>query len=202
MVHSDPVSAELWADFTDPFSYLTEVALTHFVAEGGLHLVSRAAELFPAPVSLPGPEVPAGWWQAVEPYVMAEQIQLRPPPQRPRTRKAHEAARFGAERGVGLELRSAIYRAYWRDGQDIGRIDVLVRLGAQLSLDATEFRVVLDIDTWADSVQEDARLAAVHGLGQLPSLLLGTPPQALLLSGLQSRASIAAALDRVRAANV
>ena len=181
----------LFADFTCPFSYVTEARLRSLDAE----VDRRAFERYPAGTPLPSTAEPLGWEDAVVPLADEAGIVLRRPRARPRTRKAHEAAYFAQDRGVGEAMRMALYAAYFADGQDIGRIDVLVELGTKVGLDRTELKVALDIDQCADVVFGDGAVARQLGIRNTPTLLLGSGPQARILTGPWSRPELAAIIN-------
>ena len=175
-----PLAATVFTDFTCPFSYVTEGALARVEDEGGIAASFRAFELHPAAARLPlgGPEV-----EPVRPLADALGLELRRPPRAARTRKAHELARFAEGKGVGRTLRAAIFAAYFGAGRDIGRIDVLVEVAADLGLDATETRVVLDVDTFAADVARDGAEARRLGIAGTPAILLGAAPDLRLIEG-------------------
>jgi len=176
------VPVTLFADFTSAGSYVAEAALALLQDEGVVAVEHRALELFPAPARLPlSPD--AATVEAARPLADALALELRLPPRAARTRKAHELARFGARKGVGRELRHALYAAYFRDGRDVGRIDVLVEIAAALGLDATESKVVLDIDTFADDVMVDAGEARRLGIAAVPTMVIGAGDGARAVAG-------------------
>jgi predicted DsbA family dithiol-disulfide isomerase len=188
------VPVVIFSDFTCPFSYVTEVALRRRVAEGGVEVQYRAFELYPAPAPLPAPERPGSWEEALRPLASAEGLELRAQAHLPRTRKAHEAARFAHEHDRGDAMRDAVFAAYWIDGRDIGRVDVLVDLGARVGLNSTELKIALDIDDYADSVARDRAAALRAGLTGVPSLMIGTGPSTRVLIGAFSYDDLGAAL--------
>ena len=151
----------------------------------------RAYELYPAPVRLPlgGPEV-----EAALPLAAALGLEMRRPPMAARTRKAHELARFAAGRGMERAMRAAIFGAYFAEGRDIGRIDVLVEIDAGLGLDASETKVVLDVDTFAAEVMRDGAEARRLGIAGTPALLLGTGADARITAGALNEDEIRALL--------
>lgn len=188
----------IFADFTCPFSYVTEAALWRRAARGGVEVRPRAYELYPVPAPLPGPE--AGWREPLEPLLRELALEARPPALRPRTHKAHEAAAFAAERGVGEAMRAAIYAAYWADGEDIGRIDVLLARIQPLGVDPEELKIALDIDRHRDEVLRDRALAERLRITGTPTLFLGTGSAARALVGAQSPAQLDAAVERLSGA--
>lgn len=90
---------------------------------------------------------------------------------RPRTRKAHEAAVFAAGNGAFEAMHEAIFRAYFVEGRDIGRIDVLVDVGVGLGLNRTALKVALDIDAHADEIAERRREAVRLGVRTAPTFI-------------------------------
>lgn len=183
------VQVEIFSDFTCPFCYVTEAALRRAAAEAGAEVRHRAFELFPAPAPLPL-DAAMEWEEALAPLAAAAGVVLRRPGYQSRTRKAHEAARFARERGVEAEMRAAVFAAYFADGRDVGRIDVLVELGEALGLDRTELKVVLDIDRHTGAVLADEALAARSGIRSVPVTVVGSGPGAEVLVGAQPCAAL------------
>lgn len=160
----------LFTDFACPFSWVAEEGLHRLEAEGEVRVEARALELHPAPAPLPGtpPEV-----EAARPLAEALGLALARPPVAVRTRKAHELALHAAAQGRGAQLRRALYAAYFRDGLDVGRIDVLGAVAREAGLDSGEARVVLGLDTHAAAVAGDGAEAARLGIAATPVMLLG-----------------------------
>jgi predicted DsbA family dithiol-disulfide isomerase len=155
----------LFADFTCAACYLTEAALWRRAREGGVTLHCRAAEL------------------------EGEEAQALPD-----TGKAHEAAKLAREAAAEEEMRRAIYRAYWEEGADIGRIDVLQALAPEAGLDPFDVKVALDIDRFRDEVLHDREVARRLGIRRGPVLYLGTGPGARILIGALSPEEIETAI--------
>lgn len=196
-----PVPVTIFADFACPFSYVAEVALRQREAEGEIVVRQLAYELHPALALLPSPTAPAAWEAALVPFTEPLGLKLRSPGFVPRTRKAHEAAHFARSQGAEPRLRPAIYSAYWEAGQDIGRIDVLVALGEAAGLPATEMKIALDIDLYADAVAAEAVAARRLGITETPTLGIGTGESTAWLVGLPSAAQLDEALSRAHKMN-
>jgi predicted DsbA family dithiol-disulfide isomerase len=164
----------VFADYACPFCYLAESALQQLRAEG-VTVEAGAFELRPPGTPLPSPDeqwMRTGWQRSVEPLARELGVAMRYPAFSTRTRKAHEAVAFAREQGAMLELHQAVYRAYWEDARDIGRIDVLVEIGAGVGLDRGALRVALDIDQWTERVVGDAQRAGRLGLRGVPAYVL------------------------------
>ncbi|HEX7243180.1 MAG TPA: DsbA family protein [Longimicrobiaceae bacterium] len=187
------VQVELFSDFTCPFCHVTEAALRRAAAEAGAVVRYRAFELFPAPAPLP---LDAGmeWAEALRPLAEEAGVALGRPGYGSRTGKAHEAAMLAEERGAGAEMRAAIFAAYFAEGRDVGRVDVLVEVGVGIGLDRTELKVVLDVDRFTDAVRSDRDLAARSGIAEVPTLVVGAGPEARVLVGAHPLAALREAL--------
>lgn len=173
----------LFADFTCDACYVTEAALRQVTDPTGVSIRYRAAELDPG--SEKGdPERDLGALAA------ALGLPLRNPPSHPRTIKAHEAALLARTLGAEPAMRAALYDAYWRDGLDIGRIDVLQQLAPTAGIDPFDLQVALDIDRFRDDVLRDQEVARRLGIRSGPVLYLGTGPGARILIGVQTRAEL------------
>ncbi len=183
------VQVEIVSDFTCPFSYVTEAALLRVAAETGAEVRHRAFELYPAPAPLPL-DAEMDWKDALAPLAAEAGVTLLRPGYQSRTRKAHEAARFAEEHGLGDAMRMAIYAAYFTEGRDVGRIDVLVEVGESAGLDRTELKVVLDIDRFTGSVLADEAWAERSGIGSVPTLVVGAGPESEVWVGAQSYAAL------------
>ena len=102
--------------------------------------------------------------------------EIRP---RPMTYLAFEGAVLAEKSGKHEAWSDRVYRAYWVDGRDIGQIDVLCALAADIGLNANEMRQALENRAYpkhaghlssarrADSLRQRAAhpLAGVHAGG-------------------------------------
>ncbi|HYR11313.1 MAG TPA: DsbA family protein [Longimicrobium sp.] len=186
------VPVVVFSDFACPFSYVTEAALRRMQAAGEVEPTHLAWELYPAPAPLPSADE-GGWMDALRPLADELGIALRVPTP-VRTRKAHEAAAFAASKGVGPAMREALFAAHFAEGRDIGRIDVLVEIGAGLGLDASELKVVLDVDAFSARVAAEQDAALRAGVEGVPTIVIGTGDEARWLVGARPFAELRAAV--------
>jgi predicted DsbA family dithiol-disulfide isomerase len=164
----------VYSDYVCPFCYLADAVLQRLRAECPLACVHRAFELRPAPAPTGDPNedtLVRRWSEQVEPLARELGVEIRRPAMQPRSRKAHEAVAFARAHGRFEDMHAAVFRALFVQGADIGRIDVLVRLGAALGLDRTELKVALDIDQYTDAVVAEEHAAAAAGIAVVPTLL-------------------------------
>ncbi|HSJ10532.1 MAG TPA: DsbA family protein [Longimicrobiales bacterium] len=165
----------VFADYVCPYCYLAETQLARLRAGDAVAMEPAAFELYPAGAVQPEPDAAwllEAWDRSVLPLAAGYGATMARPSFIPRTRKAHEAVAYAASEGAGVALHEALYRAYWQDGRDIGRIDVLVEVGAGVGLDRTGLKVALDIDQWTERVEQDVALATRLRLDGVPAYLL------------------------------
>lgn len=138
-----------------------------------------AFELRPEPTPLPDIAGPDGdrfrqnWERGVAPMAARMGVEMRFPPLKARSRRAHEAAIYARAHGLFDPMRVALFRAFFVDNRDIGVVDVLVEIGALVGLDADDLRAALDAGTHTDRVVEQERLAARVGIAAVPTIVIG-----------------------------
>lgn len=175
----------VFSDYVCPFCCLAEATLSRLRREDRVEVAYRAFELRPAPLPLldPGDEgLRRAWERVVEPLARELGVVMRLPRVQPRTRKAHEAVAFARDHGRFPAMHEALFRAFFAEGEDIGRIDVLVRLGGSVGLEPTALKVALDIDQYTERVLAEEIEAQERGVAGVPSFLIGEE----LRVGLQS----------------
>jgi len=105
---------------------------------------------------------------------------------------AHRLLHLARERHLQLELKERLLRATFTEGEPIADRDTLVRLAAEVGLDADEARAVLDSDAYAAEVRHDERQAAAYGIRGVPFFVVdgrygvsGAQPADVLLQVLE-----------------
>jgi predicted DsbA family dithiol-disulfide isomerase len=165
-----PEPLRLYFDYVDPASFLLERRL--WSLEGSLP-APLSLEPFevtcpPAPLLDPDENAWAHRWSSMRAEGTKTGLILKHPWIVPWSRKAHELAFHAREKGCFPEIHDALFRAYLMEGQDIGRIDVLVALARKQGLDPMEAKAALDIDLHREKVEEARRSALVAGIGHPP----------------------------------
>ncbi len=181
-----PLPVTIFSDFTCPHSYVVEAILWQ-AASDEVELRFRSLELFPVGVEpdLPPHDIATDEWSTVERLSLDAGITLHRQAKRPRTGKAHEAVHAARERGLEIELRQRIFAAYWKDGEDIARIDVLTSAAGRAGMEPEEMKIALDIDRFAGDVRADLELAQRLRVPGTPTIFLGTGPSARVVIGAQ-----------------
>lgn len=167
----------VFADYVCPFCYLAETQVARLRGDG-CDVQAAAFELRPAGTPLPTLReayMRESWDAVIEPLRHELGVEMRFPTLATRTRKAHEAVAWAREQGAFPAMHEAVYRAYWEDAADIGRIDVLMEVGASVGLDRYALKVALDIDQLSERVEQDRATAEQLRIRGAPAYLLYTP---------------------------
>jgi predicted DsbA family dithiol-disulfide isomerase len=123
------------------------------------------------------------------------------------TFEAHQLIHLAAAHGRQDEAKERLLRAYFCEGEAVGDREVLVRLGAELGLDAEETRRALAQQRHAAQVRDDEAEATALGIRGVPFFVIdrtygvsGAQPAEQLLEVLQRAWSEAHPLTMVGSA--
>ena len=169
----------LFHDFISPFCRVGLDSATKAAEAAGAQLRLVPFELIPSPAEHSDSADAAIERERLDATPLAREhgLELSPPPLLPRTRKAHEAVAFASSTGQELAMAAALYDALWRDGADLGRLDVLVDVGAQVGLDRDALHVALGLDEHAEAVSEAQEAAERAGVTGVPTFSLNRSTQ-------------------------
>ena len=181
------MTIEIWSDIACPFCYLgkrtLEQALAAFPKEKEVNIIWRSFQLNPdvvtdttistyeylrdhkgipvdqakqmtAGIAERGSEI--GITYHFDKAVMSN------------TRKAHEAIHFAAEVGKQSEMKEALLRAHFTDGQNVDDFGVLVEIATALGLDTEAFIAALTTGKYAIEVDKDQQMAQQIGVRGVP----------------------------------
>ena len=166
--------------------------------DANVAIVWRAFELRPDPVPTLDPNgdyLHVVWGSSVYPLAKDLGLDIKLPPVQPRSRRAHEAAHWARRHGKFREYNDALFRAFFQRGDDIGNTDVLIRLAADMGLQADELRRALDNDLHLENVLADEREAKKLGLRGVPAFIAD---RKIALSGVQSVESLQKFVEHAR----
>lgn len=136
------------------------------------------------------------WRDSVYPLAERLGVTMRLPPVQPRSRRAHEAAKWAASLQRFDEYNETVFRAFFERGEDIGDTEVLVSLAGALGLDGEGLRRALDHRDFEGQVLADEHEAQMLGVRGVPAFVAN---RRAALSGVQSFAALEALVDRLRA---
>jgi predicted DsbA family dithiol-disulfide isomerase len=112
----------------------------------------------------------------------------------PNTRFSHLLLAYAARHGRQSEVKDRIMRAYFEEGVNIGDVDELVRLGAEVGLAQAEIRRAMIVRAGQDGVVAAERHATLLGITGVPSFIFEGQ---YTISGAQEVAIFAQVLDQV-----
>ena len=85
---------------------------------------------------------------------------------------AHRLLHWAEGQGLQRELKHALLKAYFTDGQDPSDHEVLVRVAAGVGLDAQEARTLLASDRFAAEVREREQFYLQNGIHSVPAIII------------------------------
>src|SRR5438270_3541612 len=159
-------------------------------------------ELRPEPHPTLRPEgdyLQRAWQQSVYPIArrMGVPIKLPPVSPQPHSHLAFEGYQYAKDHGKGNDYNHRVLRAFFVEGQDLGRIDVLTRLAGEVGLDRQEFEQALESGKYREAHQRALRHAYEEaGVTGVPMFVVGGQ----VLTGLQSRETLEAVIEEKLAA--
>ena len=169
------VSLEVFSDYVCPFCRLAEPALADLLAgDPDIDVRWRSFELRPNTVPPLDPNAEylhRVWESSVLPLAARLGVSMTLPPVQPRTRRTHEAAHWSRSIGRFDEYHSALLKAFFERGENIGEIDVLVELADALGMPGADLRQALVSRAFEQHVIDDEDLAREMDVGSVPAFI-------------------------------
>ena len=88
------------------------------------------------------------------------------------SRLAQELAKWAESKGKGCSFHEAIFRAYFVDGINIGKVDELVDRAKSVGLPEKEVRSVLELRTFKEAVDSDWLRSRTLGITVVPTFVI------------------------------
>jgi predicted DsbA family dithiol-disulfide isomerase len=89
------------------------------------------------------------------------------------SRRALGAAEFAREHGKFDEMHRALFKAHWERSARLEDVDDLVRIGADLGLDATDLRTAIEENRYEQVIDENREAATSVGINAIPAHIFG-----------------------------
>ena len=87
------------------------------------------------------------------------------------SRLAQELGKFAELKGKGDEFHNAAFRAYFVDGQNIGKTSILVQLAESIHLNGKDAQKIIQDRTYKDAVDLDWKRSYELGVTAVPTFL-------------------------------
>ncbi|MGI4833218.1 MAG: DsbA family oxidoreductase [Janthinobacterium lividum] len=181
------MKVEIWSDVVCPFCYIGkrkfERALAGFAHRADVQVEWKSFQLTPNFVPVPGESIHAAlakkkgvpeaegrrlndyMTQAAKEVGLDYQFDQAIPAN---TFLAHQLIHFGAHQGRQAATKERLMAAYYLEGQNLNDPETLVRLGAEVDLDAAAARQALAAGTYANEVRRDEYEAQQIGVQGVP----------------------------------
>jgi len=88
------------------------------------------------------------------------------------SRRAQELAKWAESKGVGEEFHRAVFRAYYVETKNIGKVDELLRLAASVGLPQEEAKRVLEERPYREAVDADWSRCYDLGITAVPTFVI------------------------------
>ncbi|MET0350191.1 MAG: DsbA family oxidoreductase [Rhizobacter sp.] len=85
---------------------------------------------------------------------------------------AHRLLHWAEGEGRQHELKQALFKAYFTDGQDPSDTALLVRVAGEVGLDTARAQQVLDSGEFADDVRQQERFYQQQGIHAVPAVII------------------------------
>jgi predicted DsbA family dithiol-disulfide isomerase len=209
---SEPIKVDIWSDIACPWCYIGKRKFERGAAlfDGDVEIEYHSFELSPdTPVDFEGSEVqflaehkriPEDTARQMIDRVtgIAAQVGLAydyDALQHTNTVKAHELLQFAKTKGLQLELKERLLKAYFEEGRHVGRDEDLAELAAEVGLDRDEVLAALQANTFLPAVRADQDLAREYGIQGVPFFVIDGKYG---VSGAQEAETFANVLEQVR----
>ena len=113
----------------------------------------------------------------------------------PNTLLAHCLLEYAAEQGVQHEVAESLFRAYFCEGKDVGKLATLIEVGAASGLESDATEAYLVQQRGLEQVRADLARAPEIGVSGVPGYWLA---DSFLLPGAQSSETMGQIIGRVR----
>lgn len=178
-----PVDAFFYGDYVCPFSYLLDARLRRLDDELGLRVHWRPLAVHGAVPSdgLPAeqlgrePEEQARMEAEVSRQARELGIEMEMPDFVANSHEALQAAEFARDVGEGSFRRAhrAFFRAYFVEGRNLGRREILLEVAEGVGLDREGLEHTLEDERYRSELERASEEAERYGIEGTPTLLVG-----------------------------
>jgi predicted DsbA family dithiol-disulfide isomerase len=113
----------------------------------------------------------------------------------PNSMRSLQLTELARDLGRHTEVHNRLMDAYWSEGQDIGKVDVLRRLATEVALPADDVEDVLSGERYRDRIEGSTAQAVTIGANAVPAFLLD---RRLLVLGAQPEELFEQAFERLQ----
>ena len=178
--NSGSMNVTVFYDYNCPFCYIASRRLTLLSGEFDLSIEWKGIEIHPE-----FPPEGAKRGRSVKSLVLREMmgeaageegIEIRSPGFAANSRLALEASEFAKTDGRFATFHYAVYEAYFGEGLNIGKPDVLLSIGERAGIDPKGLADSLESRSMRGAVESNEREATMYTVLGVPTFILGSFP--------------------------
>jgi predicted DsbA family dithiol-disulfide isomerase len=209
---TEPIKVDIWSDVQCPWCYIGKRKFEAGAAQfgGDVEIEYHSFELSPdTPVDYEGTPVEYLAQRKGLPHDQVEQMIDRvvgiassvgldyryDDIHQTNTVISHELLHFAKAHGRQLEMKERLLKAYFVNGEHVGRIPDLVEIAVELGYDRAEVTEALESHRYLADVKADVALAQEYGIQGVPFFVIDGKYG---VSGAQDAATFANVLEQVR----
>jgi len=174
-----PARARLlvWSDYVCPYCYLLEHDLDRLRKQYAEKLIIdyRAFELRPEPAPTLDPRgdyLLSAWSRSVLPMAERYGMPMQLPSMQPHSSLAFQMTEFARIQGMTLEIHMALFRAFFVDDRDIGKLSVLLEIANELGLNTEELQQHLQTGSYKGEVDRQRAEGLARHVSGVPALFV------------------------------
>lgn len=186
---TEPIKVDIWSDVQCPWCYIGKRKFEAGAAQfgGAVEVEYHSFELAPdTPVDFEGTPVDYLSRRKGIPVEQAEQMMSRVTGiaaavgldydydhvHQTNTVISHELLHFAKSKGRQLEMKERLLKAYFINGEHVGRIPDLVDIAVELGFDRDEVTSALESHRFLADVKADMALAREYGINGVPFFVI------------------------------
>lgn len=167
---------KVYSDYVCPFCFLGKDQFDKAIEGKEVEVEWLPFELRPRGTKqldpMKDPEKLAAWKYYVEPRIEELKLNMKLPSMSPHpyTDYAHEGYEVAKEFNKEVEYNSKVYNAFFQEGRDIGNIDILTELAAEVGIEGEIFKASIESRKYKDIVKNAYEKADVRAV---PTFIIG-----------------------------
>ncbi|MEE9202951.1 MAG: DsbA family oxidoreductase [Dehalococcoidia bacterium] len=171
----------IYSDYICPFCFVGKERVDRLEKKFGIDVEWKGFEIHPETPAGGGDLASIGFDEAraaaiysrVQELSEEAGLKLNRPSRISNSRLALQIAEFAKEKGRAREYHEAVFRAYWREGKDIGDRELLFSLAAQVGLDPEELDAYLKSGQAAAKMDRHLQEVREYGIDGVPTFVIG-----------------------------
>lgn len=170
---------EIFSDYICPFCFIGKRRAEKLAEDLHIRPVWSGFEIHPetppegVPLSRFMPGIIANLEDRIRALAEEVDLEMTMPPKLSNSRLALLGGEFAREAGKLDEYHEAVFRAYFQHARDIGDIDVLLDIAAEVDLDRRSFQDSLENGEHFSALRDSVRRAHSLGLSGVPAYVFG-----------------------------